>query len=947
MRLLLRCGQCPGDVVVMTAAVRELHRQYPDQFQTDVRTCAPAIWEHNPHITPIADGDRDARTIEMHYPLINQSNQRPVHFLEGYCEHLAGQLGLPSLRPQQFRGDIYISDEERGWMNQVEETAGYRGAFWLVNAGSKTDFTCKQWPLENYQAVIDHFRGRITFVQIGASEHNHPPLSGVIDLRGKTDHRQLIRLVYHSSGVLTGVSYPMHLAAAVPVNPKCNPGAPGENPKSLRPCVVINGGREPPHWEQYPGHQFLHTIGALDCCATGGCWKSRVVPLGDRDHKDRDLCHQPIAGSPRCMRLITPEDVIRAIEMYERGGEKADGRGQKTRNGSNPSSTIEHPKLVANLMSNSTATSPTENLPSAIRVLIDFRHGLGDAVQLTTVLLHLRHYYPDWQIDVAAGVGKLPASEDGLRSPSSGEGDVLGRPSSRSLYHRFLVHGRDAIDRRAYRHVFELSWDECPTSYADVPSTKAEHCLRTVFKLQPISELCHYELSIGERPWQAAKRYLESVCGTTARDGRYPAVLLHYQANTSTEKKDLPDELARQVCETAIEAGYVPVILDWDKRSPLPDGVRIFNPGADSPLWGNSGTGDSEVLAALIAQSSLFVGVDSGPLHVAGATLHISTSQFEICNSQSAIPTPVLAVWTGHHPLHYFCPADHVTHLVPEDHAARLRGDRATGRAFFETHYRYRTYEKLAVDLPALVTSTLSGEAFDQVRNKQFLRTLRATGYTENYYLEHKLAGLDYLTFGDWQRHYGRWLVDSLGWQQKRVLDVGCACGAIARGLTEAGAAVEGIDLSEAMLRRGRETWPELADRLHCCDAVNLHLFEAAAFDAIHTSQVAEHWRPELVPFILRELARVTSPGGLLFCALDTEELFARQGRTIEQEDPTHVCIRGLSWWHEQLAAAGWQPCTADYEPQLRQHPHSFLNRYDWDWFVARRASSPLSVARG
>ncbi|OYV83437.1 MAG: hypothetical protein B7Z73_15970, partial [Planctomycetia bacterium 21-64-5] len=285
-RLILRCGQCPGDVVVMTAAVRELHRQYPGQYQTDVRSCAPAIWEHNPYLTPIADGDRDARTIDMHYPLINQSNQRPVHFLEGYCEHLAGQLGLASLRPHDFRGDIYLSDEERGWMNQVQETTGYRGAFWLVNAGSKNDFTCKQWPLESFQQVIDHFRGRITFVQIGASEHNHPPLTGVIDLRGKTDHRQLIRLVYHSAGVLTGVSYPMHLAAAVPCSPlapQAEPTLPAQTPlnvqgdptqvrprsahgvSGLRPCVVINGGREPPHWEQYPGHQFLHTIGALDC----------------------------------------------------------------------------------------------------------------------------------------------------------------------------------------------------------------------------------------------------------------------------------------------------------------------------------------------------------------------------------------------------------------------------------------------------------------------------------------------------------------------------------------------------------------------------------------------------------------------------------------------------------------------------------------------------------
>ncbi|HEX7377997.1 MAG TPA: glycosyltransferase family 9 protein [Pirellulales bacterium] len=144
------------------------------------------------------------------------------------------------------------------------------------------------------------------FAQIGAAEHGHPALENVIDLCGKTDHRQLIRLVYHATGVLTGVSYPMHLAAAVPRPPWM---------VGLRPCVVVAGGREPAHWEQYPGHRFLHTIGALSCCATGGCWKSRTLPLGDGDHKDRDLCLQPQAGHSRCMWLISPRDAISDIEQ--------------------------------------------------------------------------------------------------------------------------------------------------------------------------------------------------------------------------------------------------------------------------------------------------------------------------------------------------------------------------------------------------------------------------------------------------------------------------------------------------------------------------------------------------------------------------------------------------------------------------------------------------------
>lgn len=43
---------------------------------------------------------------------------------------------------------------------------------------------------------------------------------------------------------------------------------------------------EPPHWEAYPHHQFLHTVGALPCCGDGGCWKSRCQLVHDGDAKD-------------------------------------------------------------------------------------------------------------------------------------------------------------------------------------------------------------------------------------------------------------------------------------------------------------------------------------------------------------------------------------------------------------------------------------------------------------------------------------------------------------------------------------------------------------------------------------------------------------------------------------------------------------------------------------
>jgi SAM-dependent methyltransferase len=124
---------------------------------------------------------------------------------------------------------------------------------------------------------------------------------------------------------------------------------------------------------------------------------------------------------------------------------------------------------------------------------------------------------------------------------------------------------------------------------------------------------------------------------------------------------------------------------------------------------------------------------------------------------------------------------------------------------------------------------------------------------------------------------------------------------------------------------------------LHVCDAVNIHLFEDATWDAVHASQVAEHWRPELVPLILRELARVVKPGGLFYCALDTEELFAREARDALKDDPTHICVRPLVWWHRLLEETGWRVCSEEYVAALLGGENSFQKRYNWDYFIARR----------
>lgn len=310
-KLVLRSFLSAGDIVMMTAAVRDLHRCYPRRFKTDVRTSCPDLWLNNPFITPSEESNPAVEVINCSYPLINQCDAKPYHCLHGYIDFLNKRLGL-SIKPTAFHGDIHLSELEKSWYSQVHELTRKSIPFWVVVAGGKYDVTVKWWDTRRFQAVIDHFRGKIQFVQVGEYGHHHPRLRGVIDLRGQTSLRELVRLVYHSQGVLCPVTAVMHLAAAVPF--KHHPGAP-------RPCVVIAGGREPAHWEAYPGHQYIHTNGALWCCKHAGCWKDRVHPLGDgspRDHKD--LCLNVMDDLPHCMAMISPAEVIRRIELYFDGG---------------------------------------------------------------------------------------------------------------------------------------------------------------------------------------------------------------------------------------------------------------------------------------------------------------------------------------------------------------------------------------------------------------------------------------------------------------------------------------------------------------------------------------------------------------------------------------------------------------------------------------------------
>lgn len=303
----------PGDAVAMTAGVRDFKALFPET-KIHIETPYAALWEHNPHVASVSTKLTKPRPIDVTYKRdLTLSPITPGHYISSCHRFLEDRFGV-RVPVRAFRGDLHLSAAEK------ERPAPFDGSpYWLFICGGKCDFTTKIWNPAHMQAVVKALPG-VKFVQVGTLskpheriQHIHHRIEGAHDLIGRTSLRELMYLVYHCAGVISPVSMLMHMAAAVPTKSGAN---------RLRPCIVTAGGREPAHWEQYPGHQFLQNVGMLSCCATRACFKRRVVELDDGNGKwNNEICEQPVklpSGEyiAKCQDMIGPDKVIRAVEEY-------------------------------------------------------------------------------------------------------------------------------------------------------------------------------------------------------------------------------------------------------------------------------------------------------------------------------------------------------------------------------------------------------------------------------------------------------------------------------------------------------------------------------------------------------------------------------------------------------------------------------------------------------
>lgn len=235
-----------------------------------------------------------------------------------------------------------------------------------------------------------------------------------------------------------------------------------------------------------------------------------------------------------------------------------------------------------------------------------------------------------------------------------------------------------------YDEILDVPWPVPRDCFDNLPSSKPTQFLVNVLGMPPIEKLYYgYDVKITDQELNLANEYADKI--------DRPFVILHYLAKTLKFNKSLGHEEAAFICWQILKGGCIPLILDWKNESPLPDGKFILNPGADHPIWGGQRLASAGTIAALISRAKLYVGIDSGPLHVAACT-----------------KTPAVGVWHGHHPVNFFDLADNVTHLVKKSKKCIKGLNKNRAKTYFESKYKHLYYDNLPLELASFIRTALT-----------------------------------------------------------------------------------------------------------------------------------------------------------------------------------------------------------------------------------------------
>lgn len=164
-----------------------------------------------------------------------------------------------------------------------------------------------------------------------------------------------------------------------------------------------------------------------------------------------------------------------------------------------------------------------------------------------------------------------------------------------------------------------------------------------------------------------------------------------------------------------------------------------------------------------------------------------------------------------------------------------------------------------------------------------------------------------------------------------RVIDLGCAAGALTHYFSGFGATVVGVDSEERAISKAQSLFPELEFRQ--ADVAELP-FAEDSFDKAVAGDLVEHLADSTFRAMLAELQRVLVPGGSLSIYTPNplhliERLKARD--LILAQNPTHIGLRTSEQLADILRAGGFSLDRMDWKasffPVLRP-VENVLGRY-------------------
>ncbi|MEA3560218.1 MAG: lipopolysaccharide heptosyltransferase II [Candidatus Omnitrophota bacterium] len=331
MRILIFEVNWRGDVLFSTPAIRAIRKKYPDSFITAlvVPRCRE-ILEQNPNIDEIViyNEHRGHRSLLGKLSLIRQLRRRQFDLafifhrsftraLMIYLAGIPGRIGynikrrgfLLTQKVELPRGKIhkveyflnmvrkagiktetrfyefYISQEDKNWASRALDEKGINNKDFLVILNPGGNWKPKRWLVDRFAELADKlvkvYDAKIVITGASKDEHLAEAIAnlakaGLVSFCGKTDLKRLGALLEKANLIISGDSGPLHIGVALGVK-----------------AIALFGPTSPDTTGPYGKGEYSIIWKDVGC----------EVP-----------CYNLSCNDYRCMKAITAEDVMRAIQ---------------------------------------------------------------------------------------------------------------------------------------------------------------------------------------------------------------------------------------------------------------------------------------------------------------------------------------------------------------------------------------------------------------------------------------------------------------------------------------------------------------------------------------------------------------------------------------------------------------------------------------------------------